>query len=144
MYDGIRGCWILHNGIHFAATREGEKALEIYLLPSFFGTKLVFFLRCPKCSFKNCFEYQRMDDTYKAAWQRHPQTGKLTSQNEAMVMAMVENARSSSARENLENVSIAQEQFMRGSQAGEPVFLRRIMTRASEFVHKSDEVSLKL
>ena len=55
------------------------------------------------------------------------------SHNEAMTIAMVENARKSSASENLQNAIEAQEKFMLGSHTeNKPEFLNKIKKRADE------------
>ena len=58
------------------------------------------------------------------------------SQNEAMVRAMVQNAKTSSVKENLENAVMAQEKFMfaqsNRNDMKQSVFLDRIKKRSDE------------
>ena len=59
------------------------------------------------------------------------------SKNEAMVAAMLENARNSSWRENFDNAVEAHEHFMLGSQGSELV--GRISERSNDLMNKSEE-----
>ena len=58
------------------------------------------------------------------------------SDNEAMVRAMVQNAKTSSLKENLENAALAQEKFMfvqsNGNDINQDAFLDRIKKRSDE------------
>ena len=66
-----------------------------------------------------------------AEYRRHDREFAM-SRNESMVRAMVENARSSSWKENLDNAFEAHERFMLGSKAGEPKFMEKIISRSEE------------
>eukprot|EP00543_Licmophora_paradoxa_P006292 CAMPEP_0202448370 /NCGR_PEP_ID=MMETSP1360-20130828/7178_1 /ASSEMBLY_ACC=CAM_ASM_000848 /TAXON_ID=515479 /ORGANISM="Licmophora paradoxa, Strain CCMP2313" /LENGTH=99 /DNA_ID=CAMNT_0049065901 /DNA_START=167 /DNA_END=466 /DNA_ORIENTATION=- len=62
------------------------------------------------------------------------------SHNEATVRAMIENARSSSWKENLNNAMDAHDRFMLGSQnKNEPEFVEWIRKRSEEIVKDSDQ-----
>ena len=50
---------------------------------------------------------------YANAWDRVKEGEELPSKNSLMVKAMVEKAKSSSARENIETAVLAQDEFMR-------------------------------
>ena len=61
------------------------------------------------------------------------------SKNEIMISAMIENAKSSTWRENLDNAFEAQEHFMLGSHdRQEPKFLKRLRER-SNTMRRSEE-----
>ena len=81
---------------------------------------------------------KRLDRGYIAAWEgKKTESGKL-SQNEALVHAMIENAKSSSARENLSNAYAAQERFMLPSSVNEnPEFMNRIIERSKKIQSQS-------
>ena len=80
---------------------------------------------------------------YIAAWEanqgRHQGRIDNISDNEAMVRAMVQNAKSSSIRENLENAAVAQEKFMfvqsNGNDVKQERLLDKIRKRSEQMRH---------
>ena len=77
---------------------------------------------------------------YIAAWETNKgnQQGRKINMtdNQAMVHAMVQNAKSASFRENLENAAVAQEKFMfvqsNGEDEKQEAFLDKIRKRSEE------------
>jgi hypothetical protein len=74
--------------------------------------------------------------------------GKTVSHNESLVRAMIENAKSSSPRENLENAAMAQKNFMlipfdKSVADGnkDVMFLQQIAKRGEEIRNKSNAKS---
>ena len=78
--------------------------------------------------------HQRQEELYEMALERD----QSMSSNRAMVNAMVENAKSSSWRENLENVSAAQDRFMFGSNASPHSLMKRITSRADDLMRSRE------
>eukprot|EP00534_Pseudo-nitzschia_fraudulenta_P010905 CAMPEP_0201216658 /NCGR_PEP_ID=MMETSP0851-20130426/189637_1 /ASSEMBLY_ACC=CAM_ASM_000631 /TAXON_ID=183588 /ORGANISM="Pseudo-nitzschia fraudulenta, Strain WWA7" /LENGTH=142 /DNA_ID=CAMNT_0047506245 /DNA_START=55 /DNA_END=483 /DNA_ORIENTATION=+ len=74
-----------------------------------------------------------IDDGDDNSYKRDPQ--QKMSMEEARLIAMLENAKESSWRENVENAIDAQEQFMLpGRQRKEPKFMDRIEQRSTEIL----------
>ena len=77
---------------------------------------------------------------YIAAWETNKRShqGRMENmtENQAMVHAMVQNAKSASFRENLENAAVAQEKFMfvqsNGDDEKQEAFLDKIRKRSEE------------
>jgi hypothetical protein len=77
---------------------------------------------------------------YIAAWETnkgsHQGRMENMTENQAMVHAMVQNAKSASFRENLENAAVAQEKFMfvqsNGDDEKQEAFLDKIRKRSEE------------
>ena len=74
--------------------------------------------------------------------------GKTVSHNESLVRAMIENAKSSSPRENLENAAMAQKNFMLipfdesvADGNKDVMFLQQIAKRGEEIRNKSNAKS---
>lgn len=75
------------------------------------------------------------------AWEEHEARRSMT-QNEAMLAAMLENARNSSWRENLDNAVDAHEHFMLGSEGRDyPKMVAKIRERRDDLMKKSEENS---
>ncbi|KAI2501244.1 hypothetical protein MHU86_13188 [Fragilaria crotonensis] len=84
-------------------------------------------------------KWEAREALHDRVWEEH-QRIKSMSTNESMVVAMVENAKNSSWRENLDNAFEAQEHFMLGSaDRQEPKFLTSIRERRDMMAKKPEE-----
>lgn len=84
------------------------------------------------------------DEMYASAWDSVKEGNVIPSNNTILVKAMVEKAKSSSLRENIENAAIAQEEFMRLSmrtretQQRSKQLLNRITRRLTKMNNRSN------
>ena len=85
----------------------------------------------------------RMDATRRAAAGGQADASATTTPGEAQLRAMLENARESTWRENLENAADAQGRFMAPGRPGgggeAPEYVRRIEERSGEILRREDE-----